>query len=138
MQYATVSYLTILPDAYFDNLARRYRDRVALMVAVLQDLGFGIAVPQGAYYLFAEYRSVPALAHYQSAMAAAMFLLTEVGVACVPGDNFYGQSTTRKRDGERYLRFAACRSVTDLMEASRRLARLKTMPTVTAVPGRLK
>jgi aspartate/methionine/tyrosine aminotransferase len=138
MQYATVSYLTILPDAYFASLARRYRARVAMMVAVLQDLGFGIAMPQGAYYLFADYRSVPALAHYQSAMAAAMFLLTEVGVACVPGDNFYGQSTTREKDGERYLRFAACRSVADLMEASRRLARLKTMPTVAAVPGGLE
>ena len=46
---------------------------------------------------------------------AAMHLLTIVGIACVPGDNFFGnklQETTNK-----YLRFAACRSDKDLNEA---------------------
>jgi N-succinyldiaminopimelate aminotransferase len=126
MQYATLSYLT-LPDTYFLNLARRYRERVEMMVAVLQDLGFRIARPEGAYYLFVDYKSVPALAN-MSAMEAAMFLLTKVGVACVPGDIFYGKA---KEDGQNYLRFAACRSVDDLREAARRLAGLKTL----AEPG---
>jgi aspartate/methionine/tyrosine aminotransferase len=122
MQYATISYLT-LPDTYFLNLSRRYQERVEMMVTVLQDLGFRIALPEGAYYLFVDYTSVPALTN-MSSMEAAMFLLTTVGVACVPGDVFYGKA---KEDGQHYLRFAACRSVSDLREAARRLSRLQTM-----------
>jgi aspartate/methionine/tyrosine aminotransferase len=122
MQYATISYLT-LPDTYFLNLTRRYQERVEMMVTILQDLGFFIALPEGAYYLFVDYKNVPALTN-MSSMEAAMFLLTTVGVACVPGDIFYGKA---KEDGQQYLRFAACRSISDLREAARRLARLPTM-----------
>ena len=43
---------------------------------------------------------------------------TQVGVACVPGDNFYGKAT----DGERYLRFACCRSLSDIDAAVAKLS----------------
>ena len=49
--------------------------------------------------LFADYRSVPALAA-MSPMQAAMHLLEQAGVATVPGDNFYASG----REGDRYLR----------------------------------
>lgn len=44
----------------------------------------------------------------------------EVGVACVPGDNFYGKAL----DGQRMLRFAACRSMDDISVAVQKLAKL--------------
>ena len=72
--------------------------------------------PEGAYYLFADYRRVPALAAL-SPTQAAMFLIERVGVATVPGDNFY----TVGREGERYLRFAFCRSLETLEAAVERL-----------------
>jgi aspartate/methionine/tyrosine aminotransferase len=53
-------------------------------------------------------------------MAAARHLIETVGVAAVPGDNFYGEG----REGDRYLRFAFCRSLASLQEAARRLERL--------------
>ena len=115
MQIAALEYLT-LPDAYFSALARRYQGRVTRLAAVLAAVGFQVVFPQGAYYLFVNYQKVPALAGLDS-MEAAMYLLKTVGVACVPGDNFYGRSA----DGARYLRFAACRSDDDLEEASKRL-----------------
>ena len=43
-------------------------------------------------------------------MDAAMHLVTEIGVATVPGDNFYATGN----DGDRYLRFAFCRSMETL------------------------
>jgi aspartate/methionine/tyrosine aminotransferase len=52
-----------------------------------------------------------------------MFLLKEIGVACVPGDNFYGIKS--EETSNKYLRFAACRSDQDLEEAGRRLETLK-------------
>ena len=70
--------------------------------------------PQGAYYLFVNYKSVSQLVDMTS-VEAAMYLLKNVGVACVPGDNFFGnnlEETTNK-----YLRFAACRSDKDIDNA---------------------
>ena len=47
----------------------------------------------------------------------------DYGVACVPGDNFY--VSARRSDaahGQRYLRFAFCRSLGVLRAAGERLA----------------
>ena len=114
MQYATLSYLN-LPDGYFSDLSRKYHNRVSKLGEALRTKGFEVIPPQGAYYLFVNYTSVPGLVGMTSEQAA-MHLLKAIGVACVPGDNFYGKkldSTTKNK----YLRFAACRSDDDLDKA---------------------
>lgn len=116
MQYATLSYLA-LPDEYFAELSLKYQRRVAKLGGALGQKGFRVIPPQGAYYLFVNYTSVPGLVGMTSE-ETAMHLLKIVGVACVPGDNFYGKKldpTTKNK----YLRFAACRSDDDLDEAIR-------------------
>ncbi|EED93229.1 aminotransferase [Thalassiosira pseudonana CCMP1335] len=116
MQYASLAYLN-LPDEYFtQQLPVRYKDRVAMLARTIQEVGFGVIMPEGSYYLFVDYRGVKEL-QGKTPMDAAMYLMKEVGVACVPGDNFYGKST----DGNHYLRFAACRSISDLRNAIERL-----------------
>jgi aminotransferase len=120
MQYASITFLK-LPDSYFEELSARYRRRVKKLADALISIGFHVVFPQGAYYLFVNYRQVPALKDLNS-MDAAMYLLKQVGVACVPGDNFYGR---KSGDAENYIRFAACRSDRDLEEATRRLQALK-------------
>jgi aspartate/methionine/tyrosine aminotransferase len=121
VQYATLTYLT-LPDEYFASLAGRYQRRVEMLSRALISAGFEVLLPQGAYYLFVNYRTVPLLSTMTS-FEAAMFLLTERGVACVPGDNFFGKASDATNN--KYLRFAACRSDEDLQEAARRLRTLK-------------
>jgi len=119
VQYATLTYL-MLPDEYFKKeLKTRYKDRMDLLASTLEQLGFGVIHPEGAYYLFVEFRGVMALQSLETPMEAAMFLLKEVGVACVPGDNFYGKAI--HDEGKRYLRFAACRSEEDIQQACIRL-----------------
>jgi aspartate/methionine/tyrosine aminotransferase len=54
-------------------------------------------------------------------MAAALHLIEAVGVASVPGDNFY----TPGAADDQYLRFAFCRSLPTLEEAARRLSTLR-------------
>ena len=118
MQYATLSYLT-LPDDYFVELSLKYQKRVTKLGDALTAHGFKVIPPQGAYYLFVDYTSVSALVGMTS-LEAAMHLLQVIGVACVPGDNFYGKKldpTTKNK----YLRFAACRSDDDLDEVIRLL-----------------
>ena len=92
--------------AFFDGIADDYRRKRDLLLGGLRGVGFAASAPEGAYYLFADYRSVPALSA-MSPTDAAMHLIREVGVATVPGDNFYATGN----EGDRYLRFAFCRSV---------------------------
>ena len=116
MQYASISYLK-LPDSYFMiDLRLRYVERIETLVSCLKRVGFKVSAPEGAYYLFVKYTSVPQLSSL-TPMEAAMYLMEYVGVATVPGDNFYGTSDS----GQEYLRFAACRSNQDITEACRRL-----------------
>ena len=54
----------------------------------LQRVDFQVTPPEGSYYLFANYHQVSPLQGLSPA-DAAMFLIKKVGVASVPGDNFY-------------------------------------------------
>ena len=92
--------------AFFDGIADGYRRKRDLLLGGLREVGFAASAPEGAYYLFADYRGVPALSA-MSPTDAAMHLIREVGVATVPGDNFYATGN----EGDRYLRFAFCRSL---------------------------
>ena len=113
MQYATLTYLN-LPMSYFrETLATRYLDRMTTLARSLRKAGFALAVPEGAYYLFARYRGVRVLGDMEP-WDAAMYMVTEVGVACVPGSNFYGSDRASKSEAREYLRFAACRSISDI------------------------
>ena len=103
--------------AFFAGIAADYREKRDRLVAGLRAVGFVVTPPEGAYYLFADYRGVPSLAA-MSPTEAAMHLVREVGVAAVPGDNFYATGN----DGDRYLRFAFCRSL-ETIEAG--VARLR-------------
>ncbi len=102
--------------AFFDGIAEGYRRKRDLLLDGLREVGFAASPPAGAYYLFADYRSVPALAD-MSPTDAAMHLIKEIGVATVPGDNFYATGN----DGDRYLRFAFCRSIETIEAGLERL-----------------
>ena len=104
------------PRSFFAGIAEGYRRKRDLLVAGLCEVGFAVTPPEGAYYLFADYLAVPALTG-MAPTQAAMFLIEQAGVATVPGDNFY----TTGRDGDRYLRFAFCRSLDTLQSAVERL-----------------
>ena len=115
LQKAAVTLLE-MPAEFFRGLAAGYAVKRALLGAALRDAGFRIVEPRGAYYLFTDYRGVPGIGRLEP-MAAAVHLIERVGVAAVPGDNFYGRSP----DGSRYLRFAFCRSRATLVAAAERL-----------------
>ena len=118
MQYATLTYLNLSDEFFKKDLKERYVARIELLASTLSFLGFEVVKPEGAYYLFVKFRGVKALSSFDDPMEAAMFLLEEVGVACVPGNNFYSKAV---QEGALFLRFAACRSEADVAEACRRL-----------------
>jgi aminotransferase len=106
-----------LDESVFRGLWHSYAEKRRVLMDGLRTVGFQLSPPEGSYYLFANYRQVPALRQL-SPMDAAMHLIEKVGVASVPGDNFYRVGD----EGRDYLRFAFCRSLQSLEEAGRRLA----------------
>ena len=122
LQKAAVGLLA-MPAAFFRDLGQGYADKRAILGGALREAGFRMTEPRGAYYFMADYRGVEVLANLDP-LPAAMHLIEQVGVAAVPGDNFYGRST----DGARYLRFAFCRGRETLADAARRLRRLVPGP----------
>jgi aminotransferase len=108
-----------LNDGFYRDLRERYIEKRKILVEALQGIGFTVIPPEGSYYLFANYSNVPALRGL-SPMEAAMYLIKEVGVASVPGDNFYALGDF----GNSYLRLAFCRSIKALQEAAMRLEKL--------------
>ncbi|MBT4511262.1 MAG: pyridoxal phosphate-dependent aminotransferase [Chloroflexi bacterium] len=109
-----------LDDGFYKSMPDAYARKREVLTESLRNIGFKVTPPEGAYYLFADYTDVPALKG-MSPMDAATFLIKEVGVATVPGDNFYAIGNS----GDSYLRFAFCRSIESLEEAARRFAKLK-------------
>ena len=116
MQYASLAYLNLPLEYFRETLSSRYLDRLKKLGNALQSVGFDVILPEGSYYLFVNFHGVKELKGL-TPMEAAMYLMKEVGVASVPGDNFYGKSD----EGKKYLRFAACRSENDIENAIVRL-----------------
>ena len=108
-----------MAPSFFDDLRSRYDIKRRTLTDSLNDVGFRVPSPEGAYYLFADYDGVAALKGKKS-MDAALTLINDVGVASVPGDNFYAAP----HPGSSFLRFAFCRSLATLEEAAKRLRSL--------------
>lgn len=109
-----------LDDRFYKGIRKKYIEKRKILVEALQGASFVVTPPEGSYYLFANYRHVPALSNLPP-MEAAMYLIKEIGVASVPGDNFYAVGDF----GNSYLRFAFCRSLETLWEGAHRLAKLR-------------
>eukprot|EP00928_Gymnodinium_smaydae_P038190 TRINITY_DN26389_c0_g1_i1.p1 TRINITY_DN26389_c0_g1~~TRINITY_DN26389_c0_g1_i1.p1 ORF type:complete len:462 (-),score=51.87 TRINITY_DN26389_c0_g1_i1:75-1460(-) len=113
--------------AAFDIVASEYLEKRTILFNALQNAGFTVgSPPQGAYYLFVGYHSVPALRGL-TPREAAMKLTETYKVACVPGDNCYldhAAKVDRSRGGG-YLRFTFVRSVDVLEAAAKNLKSLR-------------
>jgi aspartate/methionine/tyrosine aminotransferase len=106
-----------LPAAYYEALARGYDVRRQRLIPILEQAGFRVYRPRGAYYVMTEIDGLG----WDDDVAFARHLVEEVGVAVVPGSSFYQDPA----HGRRQVRFAFCKKEETLAEAERRLAKLK-------------
>jgi aspartate/methionine/tyrosine aminotransferase len=102
---------------YFNHLALSYRERRDILTAALTKAGFRFTVPEGAYYILADFTD---LAPGEDDVAFAKRLTRDVGVASVPGSSFYHD----KALGKHLVRFAFCKRRETLEAAAERLATL--------------
>ena len=106
-----------LPESYYERLAVDYRERRDLLCSVLEKAGFGLRPPDGAYYVMC---TTGDLDPGRDDVAFARRLVTEVGVAAVPGSSFY----VDRAQGADKIRFAFPKRLETLEAAAERLAAL--------------
>ncbi len=97
LQMAVASALE-LPPSFYMELVGDYRERRDAMVAGLQECGFDVAAPDGAYYVMAGI----GVFGFDDESAMARHLIEKVAVATVPASSFYHDPQL----GRGYLRFS--------------------------------
>ena len=116
LQEAGASALS-LPESYYAKLAEGYRKRRDRLVPALEQAGFRCFLPRGAYYVMTDISAFG----FADDLAFTKYLVSEIGVAAVPGSSFYRDP----RDGAQQVRFAFCKRDETLDEAAMRLGKLK-------------
>jgi aminotransferase len=104
--------------SYYQALARGYEERRDFFCRVLDDSGFRIYRPNGAYYVMTD------VGHFGFAddVAFALHLVEKFGVATVPGSSFYSRSSL----GATKVRFCFPKKRETLEEAAEKLRQFKT------------
>jgi aspartate/methionine/tyrosine aminotransferase len=105
-----------LPEEYYTNLARDYRERRDAMLKVLEETGFRSFAPRGAYYVLCDISGFG----YADDMAFCRHLVEDVGIAAVPGSSFF----ENPKDGAQLVRFCFCKKYETLREAQERLRKI--------------
>ena len=106
-----------LPVTYYRKLADGYRERRDFLVPALTAAGFKAFSPRGAYYVMTDISAFG----FPDDVAFARHLVSDGGVAAVPGSSFYADPVA----GRQRLRFHFARRRETLEAAAQRLARLK-------------
>lgn len=111
------AYALRMPPAYYEELGREYRRRRDLLLPVLEDVGFKVFQPDGAYYVMTDISAFG----FADDVEFTRHLIQQIGVACVPGSSFY----SRPELGARQVRFCFCKQDETLEAAADRLRKLQ-------------
>jgi aminotransferase len=101
------------PETYYAELAAGYQRRRDMLLALLEPRGFVCFTPHGAYYVMTDIGGFG----FADDVEFARYLVTEVGVAVVPGSSFYHDPAL----GQSKVRFTFCKRDETIQEAGRRL-----------------
>ncbi|MEI9950356.1 MAG: aminotransferase class I/II-fold pyridoxal phosphate-dependent enzyme [Pseudomonadota bacterium] len=112
LQIGVARGLEQLPDSFYEELKLEYTRKREKLCAALERAGIAPLVPQGAYYVLADSRSLPGASPKERALS----LLRLSGVAAVPGSAFFESGR-----GDDLLRFSYAKREAELDEACRRL-----------------
>ncbi|HEY9283120.1 MAG TPA: aminotransferase class I/II-fold pyridoxal phosphate-dependent enzyme [Pyrinomonadaceae bacterium] len=106
-----------LPRDYYSQLQADYLRRRDQLLPVLASAGFRFTQIEGAYYVMTDITDFG----FRDDVEFTRHMITEVGVACVPGSSFY----SRPELGARQVRFCFCKRDDTLRLAAERLQKLR-------------
>ncbi len=104
------------PESYYTDMVAGYRTRRGRLMQILQDAGFVCYEPKGAYYIMTDISAFG----FPDDVTFARHLVTDVGVASVPGSSFYRDPKSSRNK----VRFCFCKKEETLRAAEERLSRL--------------
>ena len=105
------------PDGFYIELAEMYAAKREVLLTALEEAGFPVFRPQGAYYIMTDITPFGATDDTEF----SRYLTTEIGVAPVPGSSFYNNQEL----GRRKIRFTFSKREDTLREAAARLMKLR-------------
>jgi aspartate/methionine/tyrosine aminotransferase len=111
------AYALRMPPGYYEELGREYQRRRDLLLPVLEEVGFKVFQPDGAYYVMTDISAFG----FADDVEFTRHLIQQIGVACVPGSSFY----SRPELGARQVRFCFCKKDETLEAAADRLRKLQ-------------
>jgi aminotransferase len=106
-----------LPPAYYERLQSDYAARRALLLPILEEAGFKVYPPDGAYYVMTDISEFG----FANDVEFTRHLIQQIGVACVPGSSFYSDPAR----GSQRVRFCFCKKDETLALAAERLQKLR-------------
>src|SRR5215216_3220387 len=112
------AYALRMPPEYYEELQREYERRRDLLLPALEDVGFKVFQPDGAYYVMTDISAFG----FRDDVEFTRHLIQRIGVACVPGSSFY----SRPELGARQVRFCFCKRDETLEAAADRLRKLQS------------
>ncbi|MEQ1857877.1 MAG: aminotransferase class I/II-fold pyridoxal phosphate-dependent enzyme, partial [Longimicrobiales bacterium] len=113
LQEACAVGLETLSRDYYAGLSVAYAERGQLLLVALRESGFRCAMPEGAYYILADFSELSD----EDDTTFAKRLAREARVASVPGSSFFREPGR----GSSVIRFAFCKKHVTLREAGERL-----------------
>jgi aspartate/methionine/tyrosine aminotransferase len=103
------------PDTYYNDLRLHYTAKRALFLDALDAARLSYTVPAGAYYVMVDVSEFGV----KNDTAFCEWLAEKIGIAAVPGSSFFREPM------HRYIRFHFAKKEETLLEARKRLARLR-------------
>ena len=103
--------------SFYEGLREAYTERRDFLVGALRDVGFRVAVPQGTYFVLADFTDLWS----GDDVSFVRHLCTDHGVAAIPPSVFY---RAEPEEGRRLVRFAFCKRMETLQAAAERLSGL--------------
>jgi aminotransferase len=104
---------------YYENLAKEYQERRNFFLPVLQEVGFSVFSPCGAYYIMTDISRFG----FSEDVKFAMYLVEKFGVATVPGSSFYSRPSL----GASKIRFSFPKRMETLQGAAEKLRNFREM-----------
>jgi N-succinyldiaminopimelate aminotransferase len=108
-----------LPSGYYEEYRAMYTQKRDLMMQGIHAAGMTARIPQGTYFVMADFSDV----FDGDDVAFARHAIETAGVAMIPPTFFY--SDAHKHMARKQIRFAFCKNDQTLEEAAERLARLQ-------------
>ena len=106
-----------LPESYYQELLNLYTRKRDLFLNYIDDAGLTYTTPEGAYYVLVDISKY----NIENDFTFCEWLIKEIGVAAVPGSSFF------KEDIHNYIRFHFAKKENTLIEAGKRLLKLKNL-----------